>query len=196
MGRAPYIGIGLTVWLTGCGLLLDARGDADGGVPEIDAADTVPDAFGVEDASLDTSIDASLDGGLDAGLDAGWVPGPYERLTELDVSAPAEATNPADTRGGLAPAGVMTITATFTNISDRTFVDLYFEVVTLTGWNLLLNADGAPGGVGSRLTPPISVLGADGLFTPGETISQTFEIGLQSTTPFVFEIDVLARPLP
>ena len=40
-------------------------------------------------------------------------------------------------------------------MSNQAIVHLFVEVVELTGENLLLNADGGPGGVGARLTLPI-----------------------------------------
>jgi hypothetical protein len=43
------------------------------------------------------------------------------------------------------------------------------------GGNLLLNADGGPGGLGNRLTPDV---GPDGAWTPGETVEVAFKIGL------------------
>ena len=61
---------------------------------------------------------------------------------------------------------------------------------TLTGGNLLLNADGGPGGVGSSLTIPNIDLGGDEVLTPGENFQAIFEIGLASPNPFTFFVDV------
>ena len=84
-----------------------------------------------------------------------------------------------------APAGVYTISATFTNnTTDTTLSNIYFEVVELSNGNLLLNADGGPGGVGSRLsvTSPASL-------APGESFTVDFRIGLASLSPFNFFVD-------
>lgn len=88
------------------------------------------------------------------------------------------------------PAGTFTITATFTNTSNAPtpIFSPYFKVVKLTGGNLLLNADGGAGGVGATLTPDV---GDDGVFSPGESFTAVFEIGLQKKEEFTFLVDLL-----
>jgi hypothetical protein len=98
-----------------------------------------------------------------------------------------------------APAGVYSITGTFANNSSSPFTNLYFIVTQLTGGNLLLNADGGPGGVGARLSVPSAALGSDGVLIPGESFSQLFRIGLQQNQAFSFRVDLYAGgggPLP
>ena len=92
-----------------------------------------------------------------------------------------------DRRDPRAPAGVYTIEATFHNVSEATLYDLYFLVVELTNGNLLLNADGGPGGVGSIL----SVTNPESL-APGESVTVVFEIGLQRRKAFDFFVDIYA----
>lgn len=78
-----------------------------------------------------------------------------------------------------APAGVFTIGATFKNRSDLPISNLFFQVTRLTGNNLLLNANGGPGGEGSILTVP-------GTLAPQAKATATFPIGLQQRWPFLF----------
>ena len=99
--------------------------------------------------------------------------------------------NPAPVDGG--PAGTFTITATFTNTSSTVIHDPIFLVTQLSGGNLLLNADGGPGGVGALLTPDV---GADTILSPGESVATAFVIGLQVPTGFTFFVDLLGVPEP
>lgn len=93
-----------------------------------------------------------------------------------------------DVRAG---AGVYRITATFTNIGDRDLSDLVFEALFLTGSNVLLNADGGPAAQGATLSVPNDTF-ADGFLDPGESFSQRFEIGVATTQPFSFFVNILA----
>jgi hypothetical protein len=85
-----------------------------------------------------------------------------------------------------APAGVFTISATFQNWSPRTFSDPFFEVVLLTGGNVVLNAQDGPGGIGSIVPVPYQMLGGNGLWDPGEQVTIPFRIGLVKKWPFLF----------
>jgi len=96
--------------------------------------------------------------------------------------------NPTDPR---APAGVFTLTATWANTSSDSFSDVFVQIAELTGDNVVLNADGGPGGVGAVIT--IGVDG-DGVLSPGETATQMFEIGLQVAEPFGFSVNVFGVP--
>ena len=98
------------------------------------------------------------------------------------------AFDPASVSGG--PAGTFRITAEFTNMSNQAIVNLFVEVVELTGENLLLNADGGPGGVGARLTPPDS---AATPFQPGASSTFEFLIGLQKREQFTFLVNMLGE---
>ena len=71
-----------------------------------------------------------------------------------------------------------TITASLTNTSATAIRDPFFEVTTLTGGNILLNADGGPKGVRAMLTPDVG----DGILEPGESTTVTFVIGLTTGT--------------
>jgi hypothetical protein len=93
---------------------------------------------------------------------------------------------PADPR---AVAGVFTISARFTNVSNTTITNLWFKVKSLTGNHLLLNAEGGAGGVGATISVPVSALGANGTLDPGESFTQVFEIGLTKREAFTFVVD-------
>ncbi len=89
--------------------------------------------------------------------------------------------------------GTLTILATFQNISSDTMKDLFFEIVTLTGDNVLCNSNGGTGDKGSTLRvsleePPNNSF--DGLLLPGEYFNVEFNIGLSKENPFTFVIDL------
>jgi hypothetical protein len=90
------------------------------------------------------------------------------------------------------PAGTFTITATFTNTSDTPLRFPFFSVSQLTGDNLVLNADGAPGGVGATVTPEV----AGDVLAPGAEVTAEFVIGLQEQAPFTFFVNVFGELLP
>ena len=90
-----------------------------------------------------------------------------------------------------APAGTFTIGATFTNTSSRPLRFPFFTVTELSGDNLLLNAEEGPQGVGATVTPNVG----DQVLSPGETVQVDFVIGLQTSTPFTFFVDLFAEPL-
>lgn len=89
------------------------------------------------------------------------------------------------------PAGTFTITGTFRNTSADDLFDLVFEVQSLTGGNVLCNADGGPGGVGSTLTAPLVGGFIDGKLAPGESVDVAFQIGLATRNRFTFLVDAL-----
>ena len=97
--------------------------------------------------------------------------------------------DPTPVPGG--PAGTFTVTATFTNTSETPLRVPFFEVTALSGENLLLNADEAPGGVGATLTPAVG----DGVLAPGEAVVVDFIIGLQARAPFTFFVDLFGEPM-
>jgi hypothetical protein len=78
------------------------------------------------------------------------------------------------------------ITATFTNVSSTPISMPFFDVVELTGGNLLQNADEGPGGDGATLTPDIG----DGVLAPGESVTVTFVIRLVTLEPFRFLVRI------
>ena len=70
--------------------------------------------------------------------------------------------------------------------------NLVFQVASLTGeGNVLCNADGGPGGVGSTLVAATPLVGdySDGLLGPGETLNLEFVIGLLNLEPFDFFVN-------
>jgi len=88
------------------------------------------------------------------------------------------------------------INATFTNTSTTAVSNPFFEVTELTGGNVLLNADGGRGGVGATLSPDVG----DGLLSPSESMTVSFEIRLRLQKPFEFRVvlhgDPSASPAP
>jgi hypothetical protein len=92
-----------------------------------------------------------------------------------------------------APAGTFMIDATFQNTSQDTLAALVFEVATLTGGNVLCNADGGPRGKGARLTVRLQGELVDGLLEPGEVFDIQFKIGLVSEEFFEFFVDLLGE---
>ena len=90
-----------------------------------------------------------------------------------------------------APAGTFTVSATFTNTSNRPLRFPFFTVTELSKDNLLLNADEGTQGVGATMTPNVG----DHVLSPGETVQVNFIIGLQTATPFTFFVDLFAEPL-
>jgi hypothetical protein len=99
------------------------------------------------------------------------------------------ASDPTPVPGG--PAGTFTVTATFTNTSEAPLRVPFFEVTALSGGNLLLNADGTPGGVGATLTSAVG----DRVLAPGETVAVDFIIGLQARARFTFFVDLFGEPV-
>ena len=68
-----------------------------------------------------------------------------------------------------------------------------FRVVKLTQNNYLLNADGGPGQVGSRISVPNSALpGSNQRWDEDEKLTQNFRIGLMSRSGFTLQVDVYA----
>jgi hypothetical protein len=107
------------------------------------------------------------------------VPEPEIINNSLHLNGTDTSYNPSD---GRAPAGVFTIEAAFTNISSDPLSNVFFEVVTLTGNNVVLNADSGPGGVDAKVSVP-------GTVVPGESFEVIFEIGLQQPMRFNFFVD-------
>ncbi len=107
-------------------------------------------------------------------------------LQVVDVTV---AYDSGDARGS---AGVVVLTATIRNASERELTALRFEVAVLTGGHVVLNAEGRPGGAGSQVPVPKAALG-DGVLSPGESFTQRFEIGLAARAPFSFFVNVLGE---
>ena len=84
-------------------------------------------------------------------------------------------------------AGTFSITATFANTSSTSIHDPVFRVTQLSGGNLLLNADGGPGGLGATLTPDV---GADRILAQAESFTTRFVVGLQHRSQFTFLVDL------
>jgi len=105
---------------------------------------------------------------------------------------PATFQSTLDTTGCPASfAGKFSFDATLMNISSSSALTaLKAQVAVLSGDNLLQNADGGPGGVGSRLTVPNTGGFSDGKLDPGESVDVPFIICLKQFDPFDFFVDV------
>ena len=88
-------------------------------------------------------------------------------------------------------AGKFSFDAKLTNITGSSLASLVTQVATLTGDNLLQNADGGPGGVGAKLTVPKKDDFSDGVLSSGEFVDVPFVICLNQIQPFDFFVDVL-----
>jgi hypothetical protein len=84
------------------------------------------------------------------------------------------------------------IRATFTNHSDTTIANPFFEVTQLNGGNVLATADWQPGGTGSTLSPDVG----DGLLAPGHTLTVRFVIRLETRDAFQFRVGFRGDPVP
>ena len=72
--------------------------------------------------------------------------------------------------------------------------NVYFKVVSLPNNNYLLNADGGPGQVGSKLSVPNANLpGGNQLWDKNENLTQDFRVGLLSRSSFILQVDVYAN---
>jgi hypothetical protein len=97
-----------------------------------------------------------------------------------------------DTTG--CPAGFVgrfSFDARLTNVSDQLLTLLAAEVTTITGGNVLQNADGGPAGVGARLTVPRQEDFADGVLSAAEFVDVPFAICIRERSPFRFFVNVL-----
>jgi photosystem II stability/assembly factor-like uncharacterized protein len=88
-------------------------------------------------------------------------------------------------------AGKFSFDLMLANISNRSLFNLVAQTAVLTDENLLQNANGGPGGVGSRLTIAKKNDFADGTLSPGEFVDVSFAICLKEIKAFEFLVDIL-----
>ncbi len=93
-----------------------------------------------------------------------------------------------------APAGVYSVAATFTNVTEVSLEDVSFTVADLAAGNLLLNADGGPAGVGATISVPAAALGSDGILHPNESFTYSFAVGLASAGASDLTVDANGVP--
>ena len=128
------------------------------GSPAIDAGDAVcTDANNKPLTTDQRGKTRSVDGNGDGrrACDIGAVEF-FPIVNNLVALAPGLRTSSNSTPVPGGPAGTFTITATFTNTSTTPLHFPFFGVSKLSGGNLLLNADGSPGGVGATATPMLA----------------------------------------
>lgn len=88
--------------------------------------------------------------------------------------------------------GIATLTAQYRNASASTVARPVFVVREIGDGALLLNGDPpTPGGVGARLTPNV---GVDRLWSPGETVTVRFVLGLEEARTPTFRVDLYGYP--
>jgi hypothetical protein len=130
-------------------------------------------------------------GAPDMGADETFV----QIVNNLVKFVPIQSTFKTVTNTSGCPAGFtrkFSFQSRLTNISqDSDLYDLFSRVKTLTNNNLLQNADGGPGGVGSTLTVPEAGSFSDGELSPGEFVDVPFVICLKNRNKFSFFVDVL-----
>jgi hypothetical protein len=119
---------------------------------------------------------------------------PFKVVNDLVSFEPITSsfTTTSDTSG--CPSGFVgrfDFDAKLTNISGSSLSSLLTQVATLTGDNLLQNADTGPGRVGSRLTVPKKDDFADGVLSSGEFVDVPFVICLKQRQPFEFFVNIL-----
>jgi YVTN family beta-propeller protein len=120
----------------------------------------------------------------------GTCPPPASINDQVAATEKSQSTDPTPVMG--APAGTFTLMEEFCNTGPNKLTLLQSVTTTLTGGNILLNRDGGtPAGVGSVLTFPSSDGFADRILGPGECVTVTYRIGLQSTDAFDFFVDVV-----
>jgi hypothetical protein len=145
-------------------------------------------AFGVRVGISGTTVIIGAPGGLVDSPGAAYV---CELEAITGASAPCRRQTP-DVTGlvtisnlttACCDSSQFTISAVFTNTSDEPIFSFFLDVIELTGGNVLLNADGGPGG--RRLTPDVG----DGVLSPGEAVSVQFVIALASRDRFQFWVN-------
>jgi hypothetical protein len=110
--------------------------------------------------------------------------GPQGLGGPVSVNTSAALTKPLTTHSG---NPFFSITATFKNISDSSFIlKPFFKVTTLMGPGCPCTVEGF-GGVGSEV--PIDV--GDSLWLPGEEFTHTFRILLTRKQKFTFFVDIM-----
>lgn len=122
--------------------------------------------------------------------------------SSISVISQSKATNPTPDPNypiGLNPAGVYTLTLTLQlNAGSTPQHNVFFQVMTLSNNNFLLNADGQPGQAGAQLSvPDASLPGGNSLWDPpppSDLLIQAFRIGLSNLNKFQFFIDVYSEP--
>ena len=168
------------------------------GSPAIDRGTGVTSAtfFDCPDADqrgLTRPVDGNRDGAAECDVGAvefGAIPPEIVNDLVSLPSSPVTSLSTIPTPNG--PAGTSFITATFTNASTIPVRKPFFQVVELSGGNVLINADLGPGGVGAILTPDV---GSDRILAPSESVTAEFRIGLQTLNPFTFLVDVMGEPI-
>jgi len=120
---------------------------------------------------------------------------PFKLVNELISFEPIASsfTTTTDTSGcPFGFDGKFGFDAKLTNLSGNAFTSIVTQATTLTGDNLLQNADTGPGGVGSRVTVPKKDDFADGVLSSGEFVDVPFVICLKQTQRFEFFVNVSA----
>ena len=123
---------------------------------------------------------------------------PVEIINDLINFVPITSTYRTTSQTAGCPSGFVgkfSFDARLTNENSSPPISgLIAKVKTLTSGNLLHNADGGNGGVGSTLTVLNEDGYSDGKMIPGEFVDIPFTICLKKLAPFNFFVDVLGLP--
>lgn len=115
------------------------------------------------------------------------------QVKQDDFKTISSTTAPDATYPNQSPSGVVVLWLSVENKSNA-LANVSFRVNKLTRANYLLNADGGPGQVGSKLSVPNSILpGGNQLWDKTEKLTQEFRIGLLDSKSFSFRVDVYAN---
>jgi len=114
------------------------------------------------------------------------------QLQQVSFNAVSATTTPDATYPAQSVKGVVVLRLIAKN-NGAPVRNVSFLVQQLTNNNYLLNADGGPGQVGSKLTVPNTALpGGNQLWDANENLTQDFRIGMMQTKSFSFKVDVYA----
>jgi len=112
------------------------------------------------------------------------------QLAQISFGKVSSTTTPDATYPSQSTAGVLNARMVLRN-NGGPVSDIYYQVTTLSNGNYLLNADGAPGQIGSKLSVVNGALpGGNSSWDQPEDLSQDFKIGVMVAAGFQFRVDV------
>jgi len=151
-----------------------------------------PSAVGLRTATVTIANNDSNEGSYTFAIQGTGATKVTSQITQLSFSKVSSTTTPDSTYPSQSTAGVLVARLSLRN-NGGNINQLYFRVNVLNNNNWLLNADGAPGQIGSRLTVPNSDLpGGNNVWELNETFSQDFRIGVMVAGKVQFKVDVYA----
>ncbi|MEZ4863087.1 MAG: choice-of-anchor D domain-containing protein [Caldilineaceae bacterium] len=153
-----------------------------------------PSATGTRTATVTIANDDSDEGSYTFDIQGAGATKATSQVTQLSFSKLSSTTTPDSSYPSQSTAGVLVARMVLRN-NGGNIDQIYFRVNVLNNNNWLLNADGAPGQVGSRLTAANSALpGGDNLWQANESFTQDFRIGVMRAASIQFKVDLYAVP--